>query len=87
MPEPSLAELRAELDAAVRAYAAARRPDDTSVLVGRWVLVYQSASDEMHAAGSTGLDVVIPTGQDFVSTRGLLEVAVDQQRALLGISR
>lgn len=78
---PDLETLRAELDAAVRAYAAARRPEDAGTLVDRWALVYQAVSDDLAERGVTSFDVAVPSGQDFVTTRGLLEVGIEWERS------
>lgn len=68
------------LECAIRDYHAALEPD---ALVTSWVLVAHKVSDDMDAEGESCVSKVVPTGQPFPMTRGLLDVAIEADRALI----
>ncbi|MBS3177740.1 MULTISPECIES: hypothetical protein [unclassified Pseudoclavibacter] len=66
-----------KLAEAIRAYHAAVEPD---AYVADWVLVSHKMSPELEQANQSAVGVLMPTGQTFVTTHGLLGVAVHQSQ-------
>lgn len=69
---------KTRLEAAVRDYYATVDPE---VYVESWVLVAHKLSVELEREGTSMVGTLTPTGQSFVMTRGLLDVALSGERA------
>lgn len=65
------------LECAIRDYYGTVEP---GALVTAWVLVSHRVSDEMDAEGESLVGTLVPTGQIFPLTRGLLDVALESDR-------
>jgi hypothetical protein len=68
---------KVEIDKAIIAYYAVVSPD---VYLDAWVLVSHKLSAEWEQEGTSAVGVLPRTGQSFVVTRGLLDVALESER-------
>lgn len=76
--DPDNLEARAELGRAIAAYYAKTDPD---VYADAWVLVVHTRKPELERTGTSNVDVVTPDGQAWPMVRGLLDIALTQERA------
>lgn len=65
------------LKAAITEYYRIVQPE---AYVSDWALVTHKETISMEAEGESAVGLLVPTGQAFHVTRGLLEVALDTQR-------
>lgn len=66
-----------KLRAAITEYYSIVQPD---AYVSDWALVTHKESIQLEQNGESAVGLLVPTGQGFHVTRGLLEVALDTQR-------
>lgn len=64
-------------ECAIRDYFKIVQPD---AMVTAWVLITHKVSDEMDEEGVSQVGSLVPTGQPFPMTRGLLDVALEVDR-------
>lgn len=64
-------------ECAIRDYYAVLEPD---VLVTGWVLVAHKVSDDMDRDGVSSVGTLVPTGQVWPLTRGLLDIGLEGER-------
>lgn len=65
------------LDKAIRDFYTAVEPE---AYVHAWVVVAHRSTSELEQSGQSVVGSLVPTGQYFPLTRGLLEVALDAER-------
>lgn len=77
MTDDEYAEARLELGRAIAAYHQKVEPD---VYVDAWIVVTHKLSPELEKTEQTMVGMTISPDQSWVTTRGLLDIAVTRER-------
>lgn len=77
MNEDTYQAAKNTLEKAIRDFYTQVEPE---AYVHAWVVVAHRSTSELEQAGQSVVGTLVPTGQYFPTTRGLLEVALDGER-------